>query len=279
MSAKFLRQGSRKTTGLMAVVGLATVLGGSAAAQRGSASDDWCQDESWGGDRRGFCEVREYTVPVAGAEMSVDASPNGGIEVAGSPRGDILVQARVVATARTEEEARALVARVQVVATADRVSADGPRGLGQREGWHVSYRLAVPTTTPLALRTTNGGIKVDAVESHTELTTVNGGIKLSRMAGDVQGRTTNGGVDVDLQGSTWQGAGLNVATTNGGVTMRIPQGYSAHLETGTQNGGVNIDYPVTVQGRIGKSFSTDIGGGGPTLRITTSNGGVRITRK
>ena len=270
---------------MLAIVGLATclsgstTLSGSAAAQRVSSSDEWCQDESWGDDRRGFCEVREYTVPAAGAVMSVDAAPNGGIQVEGSHRGDILIRARVVGTARTQEEARAIVGRVQVVATADRVSADGPRGLGQREGWHVSYRLAVPTTTPLALRTTNGGITVDGVDSHAELTTVNGGIKLSRMAGDVEGHTTNGGIDVDLDGSTWQGTGLDVQTTNGGVRLRIPEGYSAHLETGTTNGSVNVDYPVTVQGRIGRTFSTDIGGGGPTLRVRTSNGGVRISRK
>jgi DUF4097 and DUF4098 domain-containing protein YvlB len=120
---------------------------------------------------------------------------------------------------------------------------------------------------------------VDSVESHVELRTVNGGIKLSRMAGDVEGRTTNGGVDVDLEGRTWQGTGLDVQTTNGGVKLRIPDGYSAHLEAGTTNGGVNIDFPVTVYGRIGRSFSSDIGGGGPTLRLQTSNGGIKISRK
>jgi hypothetical protein len=42
---------------------------------------------------------------------------------------------------------------------------------------------------------------------------------------------------------------------------------------------VNIDFPVTVYGRIGRSFSSDIGGGGPTLRVQTSNGGIKISRK
>jgi hypothetical protein len=279
MSAWFGRHGVNGMRAILVVAGLAMTLGGSAAAQRASSSDEWCRDENWGDDRRGFCEVREYTVPAAGALLSVDAAPNGGIEVDGSARGDILVRARVVGTARTEEEARAIVGQVQIVATADRINADGPRGLGRREGWHVSYRLAVPIATPLSLRTTNGGVTVDRVESHVEITTVNGGIKLSRMAGDVEGRTTNGGVDVDLEGRTWQGTGLDVQTTNGGVKLRIPDGYSAHLEAGTNNGGVNIDFPVTVYGRIGRSFSTDIGGGGPTLRVQTSNGGINIRRK
>ena len=99
------------------------------------------------------------------------------------------------------------------------------------------------------------------------------------MAGDVEGHTTNGGIDVDLDGTSWQGGGLDVETTNGGVRLAIPAQYNAHLETGTTNGNVRIDFPVTMQGRIDRSFSTDLGSGGATLRVHTSNGGVRITKK
>jgi hypothetical protein len=250
-----------------------------AAQQRGTQSNDGCADDNWGRDREGFCEVREFTVPAAGATFTVDASPNGGIVVEGSQRRDIVVRARVVATAATEEEARAIAGRVQVVATATRVDADGPRNLGRREGWQVSYQVSVPTATPLSLKTTNGGISVDSVNSRVELATTNGGVKLSRMAGDVEGRTTNGGIDVDLDGTGWNGSGLDLQTTNGGVKLMVPAHYNAHLETGTTNGGVKIDFPVTVQGTIGRDFSTDLGSGGATVRVRTSNGGVRITRK
>ena len=59
-------------------------------------------------------------------------------------RGDLFVQARIMATAATEDEARAIASRVQVTATAVRVDADGPRNLGRRESWSVSYRVAAP---------------------------------------------------------------------------------------------------------------------------------------
>ena len=265
---------------LLVAVAFVAVLGAPIAAQRQAGSTgDWCSDQNWGDDREGFCEVREYTVPASGATLTVDAAPNGGIEVEGSARRDIVVQARVVATADTEDEARAMAARVQVVATAVRVDADGPRNLGRRQGWHVSYRLAVPTNTPLSLKSTNGGISVDSVNSRVELTTTNGGVKLSRMAGDVAGRTTNGGIDVDLDGNGWDGTGLDLQTTNGGVRVKIPEQYNAHLETGTTNGSVKIDFPVMVQGTRPRSISTDLGSGGATLRVRTSNGGVRITKK
>jgi putative adhesin len=266
--------------GIGAAMVVLVALGGPAAAQRRAAGgSDWCSQENWGDDRQGFCEVREYTVPASGGTMTVDASPNGGIAVEGSSRGDIFVQARVVATATTVEEARAIAARVQVTATAVRVDAEGPRNLERKESWSVSYRLAAPTRTPFSLKTTNGGITIDAIDSKVDLKTTNGGLKLTRMAGDVEGRTTNGGIDVDLDGNAWQGGGLDLQTTNGGVRLSVPAQYNAHLEAGTTNGSVRIDFPVTVQGTIGKSFSTDLGSGGAPITVRTSNGGVKITKK
>lgn len=264
---------------VIATIAALVMFAGPLAAQRRAGADDGCGQENWGSDREGFCEIREYTVPASGGTMTVDAAPNGGISVEGSSRGDIVVRARVVATAATQEEAKAIASRVQVVATAVRVDSDGPRNLHNREGWQVSYRLAVPTQTALSLATTNGGIAVDAVDSRVELHTTNGSLKLSHMAGDVEGRTTNGSVEVDLEGNTWSGGGLDVQTTNGAVRMNVPAQYNAHLEAGTRNGSLRIDFPVMVQGSVDKSLSTDIGSGGPTLRVRTSNGSVRITKK
>jgi hypothetical protein len=63
------------------------------------------------------------------------------------------------------------------------------------------------------------------------------------------------------------------------VHVTVPSGYSAHLETGTVNGGVDIDFPVTVQGKLGRRITTDLGRGGPTVRLITTNGGVQIRRE
>ena len=71
----------------------------------------------------------------------------------------------------------------------------------------------------------------------------------------MKGRTSNGGVDVDLEGPGWKGEGLDVETSNGGVRLRIPEQYSAHLETGTVNGGLNIDFPLTMQGRLDREIT------------------------
>jgi DUF4097 and DUF4098 domain-containing protein YvlB len=129
------------------------------------------------------------------------------------------------------------------------------------------------------LNSTNGGISIDNVQSRMDLKTVNGGVTLKRVGGDVRGRTSNGGVTVTLEGSTWDGEGLDIQTSNGGVNLAIPASYSAHLETRTNNGSLRVDFPITVQGRIDRSLSMDIGSGGPTIKVVSSNGGVRVTRR
>lgn len=270
---------SKRNGVLLSVVALSMVSYGAMEARQGWNNEDWCGGEGWGSDREGVCEVRQYTVAPGADALTVDAAPNGGIQVQGGPRGDILVFAKVVATADSEQRAREIAAGVRVDAASDRISAEGPSGLGRRENWHVSYRIAVPAQTSLSLRSSNGGISVADVEGRLEFRTVNGGIKLSRLAGEVTGRTSNGGVDVDLDGASWVGAGLDVETSNGGVRLRLPEQYSARLEASTVNGGLHLDFPITVQGRVSRAISTNIGAGGPLIRVKTSNGGIRVTKK
>ena len=181
---------------------------------------------------------QEFTVPAGAGQLSVDATPNGGIQVFGSARGDIVIRAKVTGQADSQARAREIMAGVRVDAAADKISADGLQGLDRHESWSVSYKLAVPTQTSLQLKSTNGGISIEDVEGRLDFTTVNGGVKLSRVGGEVRGRTSNGGVDVDLDGATWQGARDSMSRrATAASRSRIPEQYSARLEAGTINGG------------------------------------------
>jgi hypothetical protein len=247
-----------------------------AAAFAGQGQVSPCSEDR-GGDRPAHCEVREFTVPAA-ASLVVNASPNGGVTVGGWDRQEIRVRARVVARAETQAEADQLAAQVKVVSDGGSLRAEGPRRSGEG-GWSVSFELMVPARTGLDVRTTNGGITVRDVHGQIGMTTTNGGITLENVDGDVRGETTNGGVRATLGGSGWQGQGLDLRTRNGGVRLLLPDGYSAHVEAGTTNGGISCSFPVTVQGSISRQLSADIGGGGATLTLRTTNGGISIGRK
>ena len=241
-----------------------------------SAQDtrDWCE-QGRDGDRPRHCEVRELTLSASGS-LEVDARPNGGIDVEAWDRNEVLVQARVVGRAESEERARAIASQVEIE-TDGTVRAEGP-DTEKREWWSVSYRIFVPRQYDLELTSMNGGIGVEGVSGQLELETMNGGLHLADVGGDVRGRTTNGGLHVQLSGSGWQGEGLDAQTTNGGVNLEIPEGYSAHLEAATTNGGFSVDFPITVSGRIGRRLSADLGSGGAPIRVVTTNGGVRVQR-
>jgi hypothetical protein len=248
-----------------------------ATAVAQQADNDKGCNEQWGGwrNREHACEVRELTVKPSGT-LSVDASPNGGIRVTGSDRKDVLVRAIVHTWAASADDARAMFKDI-TVREDNTIRAQGPSSYG-KTGWSVSYEIEAPRNTDLNLDTTNGGITITSLSGNMDFETTNGGIHLDGVAGNVRGRTTNGGVDVTLTGAKWEGDTLDIRTTNGGVKMRVPEDYSARLETRTTNGGLDIDFPVTVQGRIGHELSTTLGQGGALLRAETTNGGVRVSR-
>jgi len=263
-----------RAAAVMGVVGVLLVPG---ALGQGRVLEDheWCdrgdQDRGWA------CEVREFTLSASGS-LDVDARPNGGIRVEGWDRNELHVLARVAAQADSDADARSILGDVQVDVSGSSIDADGPR-TDRGESWSVSFRVSVPRSTDLSLESTNGGISISQVSGDLEFRTTNGGVKLVDVAGNVRGRTTNGGLTVELAGAEWQGTGLDVATTNGGVTLLIPDGYNAQLETGTVNGGLQFDFPVTVQGRLNRNISTNLGDGGAPIRVRTTNGGVAVKRK
>ena len=242
------------------------------------ADQAWCDESDGGRESAWVCEVRTVTVPATG-ELDVDGGPNGGMEVEAWTGTQVEIEARVSAHAPDEARAEELLRSVDISADGGRIFADGARQ-ERRESWSVSYRIRVPADTDLTLRTVNGGIDVTDVSGDIDFRATNGGVSLVGLAGDVRGRTTNGGLRIELAGSTWTGSGMDVETTNGRVTMMIPDGYSAELEVGTTNGGIDIDFPVTIQGRIGRrALRTTLGDGGSPIRAVTTNGGVRVARR
>lgn len=251
---------------------LALVACAAATAHGWDDCDGWRQDDDRG-DKGRYCEVRRLELAPSAA-LAVDAAPNGGIKVAAGAEGEILVEARVSVWDRDEAEAREAAAGVRIYTDGGRIRAEADGG----DNWSVSYHIRAPRRTDLDLQSHNGGISVAGIEGHLKMETHNGGLSLDSLAGEVVARTRNGGVDVTLEGESWRGAGLDVETRNGGVSVDIPAEYSAELETGTVNGRIKIDFPVMVEGEIGRRISTTLGSGGAPIRVVTTNGGVKIDK-
>jgi DUF4097 and DUF4098 domain-containing protein YvlB len=106
----------------------------------------------------------------------------------------------------------------------------------------------------LAIETLNGPMSVENVTGRMDMKAVNGPVSLRQVGGDVHARAENGPVQLTL-----------------------PARYAAHLETGTENGPMDVRFPITLQGNLDtRHLSLDIGGGGPPIRLITTNGPVTL---
>ncbi|HEX8846524.1 MAG TPA: hypothetical protein VF791_17890 [Pyrinomonadaceae bacterium] len=236
------------------------------------------QDNDSNDSRARHCEVKEQTLAATGGAINVDGMENGGISVKGWERSEILVRYRIQTQAQTQAEADSLASQVRVNTAGGQIRAEGPER-GNKAHWDVGYEIFVPRQSSLSLRTHNGGIAISDVNGRISFDAQNGGVALKRLGGHVTGETSNGGLVVELAGSTWEGAGLDVKTTNGGLVVSVPDNYSAHLETGTVNGHLVVSPSIAEVEREAKRLSVNLGSGGTNLRIYTTNGGVSIKRR
>jgi hypothetical protein len=254
-----------------------------AQSSRAESDAEWldrCRREGWGDDSRGrACEIRDVPVRLTGRSISIEGGRNGGIRVFSWAGDSVRVTARVQAQDESDASARTLLSRIRVVADGRSVRAEGPRTEEDGQGWAVGYIVYVPRRFDLDLEAHNGGLTVTSVTGKLDLRTHNGSLAISDVGGDVHARTQNGSLNVQLTGKGWDGAGLEAETQNGSVRLYVPDQYAAQLETGTVNGTIRTDIPVTVQGRISRELSIPLGGGGKTIRVRTTNGSVTIARR
>jgi hypothetical protein len=266
--------------GLGLLVASAVMTAATAGAQQ--SDEEWLANCQKGvHDAARVCEVRPVSLAATG-HLRVDARPNGGVSVTAGRDGAVSGSARLQAQAETEQEARALLSQVQIQAGPDGISAAGPKN-GDNRSWSATFALFAPKHQDLEILATNGPVSLTGINGRITATSVNGPIALDGVGGDVKVRMTNGPLTVVLDGNEWAGAGLDAELTNGPVTIKIPEGYSANLDAGTVNGPLSLGFPVTVQGDISEgrrsSVQATLGSGGAPIRVHTVNGPLRVTKR
>ena len=121
------------------------------------------------------CEIRNTGYrQVAGGMLTAEPNQNGGVTIRGWDRDSVHVQARIRATARTEEQARAIAEGVRISASRGSVSARGPASDDRNEHWYVSFVIYVPRRTDVRAETQNGPIGLSQVEGTIDVRAVNG---------------------------------------------------------------------------------------------------------
>ena len=98
-------------------------------------------------------------------------------------------------------------------------------------------------------------------------------IKEAHDMGVLDGVTTNGGISAQL---TEVDGDVSLRTTNGAVTLRLPEDLRATVDIATSNGGIHSDLEVEGGEKTRRSLTGDINGGGGRLYVRSTNGGVKI---
>jgi hypothetical protein len=166
-----------------------------------------------------------------------------------------------------------------------------PRGT-QLEANSGSGDLRITDTGgPLKAGTGSGSIQASGATGIVDLGTGSGDIRADlHAADDVKAHTGSGsihlqGVDGSLYAHTGSGdvevggeptSGWKVETGSGSVTLNTGAAHFT-LDASTGSGSVHSDPPLTTHGSLDRHHvQGDINGGGPTVRVSTGSGDVKV---
>ncbi len=250
-------------------------------------------------------EKLDRTVPLqAGSQVRL-SNVNGAVTLEAWDRNEVHIMAEKKVKAGDADVARKYMSELKIDISQGpdglRIDTQYPRKgsgffdwmFGKDVNANVTYRLQVPrraalhvvsvnggvsatgTRGPAHLETTNGGITVRNVQGQMTLETVNGGIDVIKSAGALRASSVNGGIDAELSDLP-DGSEIRLASTNGGISLRLPRDARFSIDAGTTNGRVRSDLSIE-GGQPGKrSLQGDLNGGGGKLYAHTTNGSIDI---
>jgi Putative adhesin len=141
----------------------------------------------------------------------------------------------------------------------------------------VEFVVRLPAGVKVDASSVNGGVDIDGATSTVVARTVNGSISARSTGGSVSARTTNG--DVMVHAASLDGDHTEYQTVNGTITVELPSLVNADVDMRTVNGHLSSDFPLTVEGSFSpRRLHATLGKGGPTLRLSTVNGSIRLRK-
>ena len=123
--------------------------------------------------------------------------------------------------------------------------------------------------------TSGGGITTGPITGSAKLNTSGGGISVREVAGSVHARTSGGPIEISISGAVTNDS--TFTTSGGGITLRVDSQARFNVDAHTSGGSVHSKLPVTVQGEIKpERLVGTVNGGGPTLTLRSSGGGINL---
>ena len=150
-------------------------------------------------------------------------------------------------------------------------------------------------------RTSNGTIEAQDIDGNVNLHTSNGAIRSETMHGSFEGTTSNGSITARLNdpAATWpvraessnghidltvdakQLPEVRASTSNSSILLRLPGSASARVRAATSHSSISSDFDGLQSDDDRRKHSElhgTIGGGGPLIDLSSSNGSIKIVK-
>ena len=268
------------------LLGLVLAAGLSVAACdiKTDASGDFSFDISGGKAQDTW--TRTYTLPDKGRLELINV--NGRITAEPATDGKVSVEGRRTAKGSTDEAAKENLAKMEIreEVSGDRVRVESrPPRLSGFSGHEVEWTVKIPKGVIVDLRTVNGGVRINGLQGEVHAKTTNGGVKGSGLSAHIlDASSVNGGIEIEFASPLAADASVEIETVNGGVELALPSESKAAITARAVNGGVRVDgLDIAKQEQSSERESKrrlegTLNGGGAKVNISTTNGGVRISR-
>lgn len=161
----------------------------------------------------------------------------------------------------------------------------------------VRVEIRVPNGLLANVHTRDGSITVNGVSGAFRLRTGDGRVEATRIDGTldadtgdgsirVRGRldgmtlhTGDGSIEAELTDGSKITTGWDVGTGDGHITLRLPSNFGAELDAHTNDGKVEVDFPLSTTRTVsGNNVRGKLNGGGPLLKIRTGDGAIHLLK-
>ena len=207
------------------------------------------------------------------APSAVDAkTENGAVTlIAGSG-----TELTVTGTARATSADRLAQIKVLVEQGADglaKVSVVWPPD-GRKGSEGCDLTITVPAVAKVAAKSSNGAMMSTGLSGDLMLKTSNGAVTVNGHTGPLSVDTSNGAVSISLASAE---APVQVKSSNGSITLVVPDAYSGAVSCATSNGSVtNGTKGALAAGSTKTKGTITLGAGAAASTLRTSNGSVTV---
>lgn len=229
---------------------------------------------------------RTYTVAAGGRFELINV--NGRITAESTDGKEVVVEGKRTAKGRSDEAAKELLGRLEireeVGGSTVRVESRPPRTSGFG-GHEIEWTVKVPKGLTVDLRTINGGVRLNGLSGEIHAKTTNGGVKGQNIIPEtIEVSSVNGGIEIELGAPLDSTDSVEISTVNGGASLQMPSESKATITARAVNGGVRVndldikqdEAPHELERK--RRLNGTMNGGGAKVSISTTNGGVRLSR-